>query len=363
MAEPRPELLVVSGDQLGRRAVLMADEAFVGRGVNCELQVLDTTVSRQHLRFLLAPGGWLVENVAANPIRINGKSYKTGRRIFLDTGDVVRVGVHSDLLFVAPGDDPDEALRTYAESHPIVTPPKAPDETASSAEASDEMAETPTDEVERVVEMPELDEPVDEEALAQKKKLRRYMIIGGAWLAVMVIVVVAGVIIKGRQNTPVVNPTTVPPLLSPEDITDVFKKPLPERTHNLIVAQRHLQDARSDFRDRDVSPGLLYRAIKNFKLVEALGGTGALGVDDEKSYRQAVEMLSDRFIAVYNSGYIYSRDQNWSSAKASFEHALALIPIKADPEPEETNVVWENVRKHLTYINGKMSAGRRRRRW
>ena len=364
MAEPRPELLVVAGDQLGGRAILMTDEAFVGRSPDCELQILDTTVSRQHLRFVLAPGGWLVENVSTNPIRVNRKAFKTGRQIFLETGDVVRVGLHTDLLFVSPGDDPDEALQAYADTHPLVTAIEAgPEADVTPLVAPDDAGDTPTDEVPLTVEKPEMDEPVDEEELAQKKKLRRYTIIGGIWLGVMLVVIIGGVMIKGGKDDRPENPLAVPARLSAKDIQDVLGEALPRRTLNPVVAQRELQDARNYFRDRDVSAGYLYRAIKHFKRFEALSGRGSLGVDDERTFREATRILADRITAVYNSGYIYSRDQDWRKAKASFEHALALIPIKdPEPEPEESNPIWDNIRQHLTYVNGQISAGNQRRR-
>ena len=125
MADPRPELVVVAGDQMDTRVVLMTDEAFVGRAADCELQILDTTVSRKHLRFLLAPGGWLVENVSTNPIRINGKGYKNGRRIFLETGDTICVGVETELLFISPGEDPNAAIAAYREANPLPGPVEA----------------------------------------------------------------------------------------------------------------------------------------------------------------------------------------------------------------------------------------------
>ena len=125
MADPRPELIVVRGPHDGERAVLMSDQAVVGRAAECDIQIRDETVSRRQLKFLLAPGGWVVENISANLVRINGKKYRTGRKAFLETGDVLRIGAETDILFISPGDDPDQTLRTYRQDHPLAAEPLA----------------------------------------------------------------------------------------------------------------------------------------------------------------------------------------------------------------------------------------------
>ena len=61
MPEPRPELIVVSGHQVGQRAVVMNDVAFVGRSSHCDMQIHEPFISRRHVKFQLAPGGWIIE--------------------------------------------------------------------------------------------------------------------------------------------------------------------------------------------------------------------------------------------------------------------------------------------------------------
>ena len=169
------------------------------------------------------------------------------------------------------------------------------------------------------------------------------------------------VVVKGDKAKPI-GRSPFPPRLTTEEIQETLERPLPKKTRNPVIAQRELADARTYFRDRDVSTGYLYRSIKHFKLFEALSGPGAFSVDDERTYREAIRILAGRIDDVYSRGYSYSRDGNLLKAKAAFGQAAALIPVKSEPEPEDENLIWDNVRQHLTNINGRIEATRGRSR-
>ena len=78
----------------------------------------EEAASREHIRFLFTHDGWVMENLSANGTLINNKRYKRDKKILLDTGDVLGVGLETKILYVAPGDDPEEALGAWRAANP-----------------------------------------------------------------------------------------------------------------------------------------------------------------------------------------------------------------------------------------------------
>ena len=104
MALARPELIFVRGPQDGERAVLMTNPVVVGRSAVADVRLKENASSREQLRFDLTPEGWLMQNLSANGTLINGKRYRGGKRLLLDTGDILGVGAETEILYVAPPD-------------------------------------------------------------------------------------------------------------------------------------------------------------------------------------------------------------------------------------------------------------------
>ena len=134
MAEPCPELIFLSGPQRGERAAILQSPAVAGRSPQAEIILREQGASREQTRFELTREGWIMENLSANGTRVNGKRYKAGKKILLDTGDILGVGRDTEILYVAAGDDPDTAL-TAIGGLPTQAPPPAPQEELVEVEA------------------------------------------------------------------------------------------------------------------------------------------------------------------------------------------------------------------------------------
>ena len=363
MAAPRPELIVVRGPHDGERAVLMSDRAVVGRAAECDIQIRDETVSRRQLAFLLAPGGWVVENVSPNPVRINGKKYKTGRKAFLETGDVLRIGAETDILFISPGDDPGQTLRTYRQDHPRAAEPSAD---AAADESAQGDAEAPSPEpaprasvspLSRVARQlagtaepdEQLDEigPLSEEDAAEAAENRRKYILLGVVGAGMIIFILA-LAFRGGGEQPT-DPSA--PRMKAHEIQQVLEEQLPARGQNPVEADIALQQARRYHRDRELEPGNHYKCIKYFKIYKAYSGNSGLAVADERMYHDALRELTRRVEDAYDAAYARTRNQEWPQAGIEFQRIQKYVPAKSEPDPEAHNPIWENVQKHLTYIS------------
>ena len=120
MAAARPELLFVRGPQAGQRVVLTTGQAVLGRSPECDVRLEEESASRRQVQFEMTAEGVVVENLSSQGTLISGKRYKSGKRVLLDTGDVLAAGAVTEILFVAAGDDPEAALTAYRQARPAV---------------------------------------------------------------------------------------------------------------------------------------------------------------------------------------------------------------------------------------------------
>jgi hypothetical protein len=93
----RAELVV---DGTGQRVSLTPGPNIVGRGVDCDLQLMDQGVSRRHVDVHIADGHAVVYDLGStNGTSVNGHTVQSQQ---LQHGDVIRVG-HSRLVYHQDG--------------------------------------------------------------------------------------------------------------------------------------------------------------------------------------------------------------------------------------------------------------------
>jgi pSer/pThr/pTyr-binding forkhead associated (FHA) protein len=82
----------------------------IGRDAACDIVVPGTDVSRQHAELTLGPSGYVVRDLSANGVFVNGS--RTGDAHMLRRGDVIRIGT--------------EEFRFYADSPAALPAPEPP---------------------------------------------------------------------------------------------------------------------------------------------------------------------------------------------------------------------------------------------
>ena len=93
----RPSLTVLTGYDAGRIHVLDSLETLVGRADECDIQVLEPTVSRKHARFIATTDGVEVFDLrSSNGVTINGHRVQ---RQWLKEQDVVGLGGKTSFKF------------------------------------------------------------------------------------------------------------------------------------------------------------------------------------------------------------------------------------------------------------------------
>jgi len=87
----KASLRVVSGGGLANKEYTVAEEATLGRGQGCQVQVSDPMVSQLHARLFRTPKGLHIEDLGStNGTYLNGR--KVGGPAKLKKGDRIRVG-------------------------------------------------------------------------------------------------------------------------------------------------------------------------------------------------------------------------------------------------------------------------------
>ena len=344
MPQPRPELIVVSGTAEGQRAVLMDNVAFLGRSAECDVQINEATISRKQVKFKLAPGGWVLENISSASIRINGRKYKTGQKVFVETGDVLSLGANTRVLFVSPDADPEEALARYRQTNPIDQPPLEPLPPAEGdqAQALQDADAAPTKPVPPppptapLVAEPatakadardrpepeEPEEPLTTEDLLdaeRKAKLKKYGIMFGIYVVVLIVGVVAISTMWRRGDDE--EPVGLPPYLGNPEIRQALRKEIESLGDYPAMAQQHLDQARRLYVERR-RKGNGYLCVQHYKLYLAYGGlagSGTFGAEDGIHYDETMTRLIDDVSRSYEEAYRRRESGWWPEAKIAFQ--------------------------------------------
>ena len=245
MSQMRPELVFMAGPQTDRRVVLRDNVILVGRDPSAKVRLKELHTSRRQLEFRITREGWMVENLSSNQIIINGKKYKTGKRIYLDTGDIIAVGSETLILFVSAGDDPDQAAQAYRQEHPVPRPEQPVEEPVPPSPQvgpAGELPAHPPAEALKTIPPP----TTQEISPPQKKdtsKARKYVIFGGVYAAaILALIVFVASMKKDDGNGPA---GTGAIDLSDEQIEEILTAPLEQKTPNPVQADQALKRART----------------------------------------------------------------------------------------------------------------------
>jgi len=354
MSGDRAELLFVSGPQRDDRAVLMNNVMIAGRSVRADIPVREPFVSRRQLRLALLNEGWIIESLSkSSPMRINGKTYKPGKRVLLATGDMIAIGEETELLFVDATDDPDSVLAEYRDAHPLPVPQLAslPEPSVAMDNRNRHDAEqTPGDRSEE----PELT-PAERALRERKAKLRKYAIAFIAYLALLA----AGAIVLSttRRDSRTDSADELPVRLTARQIEEAFASPL-YRGPNEVAAERNLKEARGYFRHRTAQEPNLYRCVKAYRLYKAYRRPQqrTFEPEDERNFATARRELARKALYFYDNAWVAQNNGRWREAYRDLDSLLRYVPVvQSRDDPEVSSVLVDNVLEHWTYVSRKLS--------
>lgn len=348
MPAPRPELIFVAGPQRGRRAVLLRDGMIGGRSEAADIPFVEEFISREQVLFQRLAEGWTIERLPhSNPVCVNGKEYKPGRRILLASGDVITLGARTKLLFVEADDDPNRVLAEYRRTHPeeetteeaVVSVAKETAEVVSAAPAAAE-EKKPSSARRKAT------------AGTKSSRMRKY---AAGFLVYLALLAVGAAILQQKRNEKNRRGETAPDRLSPAVIAETLRSDL-VRAPNEVAAQRSRKEARNYFRLRTSERRNLYRCLTAYRLYRAYRRPEqrTFLAEDERQYRLAAEELTTVIRDLYERGWIAEQNGQWARAKEQFDRILQYIPMSlAAEDPEVRDVLLANVMDHLRYVSQK----------
>jgi pSer/pThr/pTyr-binding forkhead associated (FHA) protein len=377
MVSAMPELIFVSGPQQGERAVIMTGTVVLGRSPSADVKLIEEAISREHVRFQLTRDGWVMENLSANGTLVNGKRYKKDKKVLLDTGDVMGVGLETRILYVAPGDDPEEALADWRQANPPAQAkpaetkahagkPRPEAAQASAAAASAHAGEQPKAPVPtgkaksagKAAGQPA--QPLEEDGMggpAQKGSKNLKLIL----LSVVLLGLVgfgAALLLKIEQ--PPDGPQVVSRLTA-EHITAALDAPI-DRPPSPTKAAEALDLAVRSYSNKDLwsRPGELYRCVKQFKLYRAYSQSITYPlVQYERAALAASRELDAMVREKYETAWKYEKARSYRSAKQSFEQLMRELPA-GDVERDSPidQVILKDIKQHIKYLNSQLGKPR-----
>ena len=372
MGKEHPVLIFISGPQQGQRVELTHPVAVLGRSADADVMFTEQYISRRHLRYEALPDGPTFEVLSKQGAWINGKRYKAGKRIVLETGDLIGLGLETQILFVSAGDDPEIALASCKEllkeqmkdAFGRKIKPEEEKVEQGEGEVQPEAAETQQEQG------PSSSKPVEaakdarkaktaqmspkERIEAERKARRRKIAIG---LGIYFVVIIIGAIILKLTFKPTDKTIPMPAILTNTQISDAIRAEI-KRTPNIARMRENLDKAISLYQQYGLDESHMYQCLRAFK--EALAYSGQSFFDDPKHelwYHEILNRFTEVIQRKYRQACLWEKDKDWARAEAQFQEILVLFP-------EENNILFKNVLKHFNrvkYLRQKSKPARRRR--
>jgi predicted component of type VI protein secretion system len=117
----------------GKEYTIPASGATIGREASCEIVVAQSEVSRRHAMVVPADDGYIVKDLSANGVLVNGQ--KVNQQQVLARADVIRVGTEEFRFYadVKPAAKPSPVAAAPAPPAPVAPTPAAAAPTAPAA--------------------------------------------------------------------------------------------------------------------------------------------------------------------------------------------------------------------------------------
>ncbi len=364
MTDVRPELVFVAGPQRDERAVLMSNLVVAGRSPTAEVRITEQHASREHVRFTLTADGWVMENLSPNGTRVNGKRFKSPKKkVLLGTGDVLGVGLETEILFVSPGDDPTVAVQAYRKTHPLPVGEQAPEVTESAQVTPVPIAAPPPRDAYSPAEPP-AGEPLPSgkpEQTTEDRKRRAWIkkfAVGYAIFIAAVVGLIVLLLAMRKEDAQKPGPTK---FLSDKTIADILSEvpsvgnPIPAR------AVAELREARGIYANLPSKPGDLYRCVRGYHLYLAYKRDPGVfeSVQDERNYQRSRMRLIELVRKTYRNAWAREQAGDWGGSAAGYRELLQIVPEQRRDNPVQDRL-RRNVRDHVVYVRGKMETKRRR---
>lgn len=355
MATPAPELIFLSGPQAGERVVLLQPVMIAGRSGDCDVHLADEHASRQHVRFQMTPDGCMLEILSPRGALVSGRKYKAGQRLLLETGDCLGVGTKTAILFVSAGDDPDAALSAWRNAHPRRAAPKKESPPAAAPPADVPVLVEAASPVAALAGPPALPQTPEELAAVKKaqdrrKKVRRYLLLGGVYAAAIIGLVV---FLQTRTKDGGAGGGR-PGALRDREIAEAIREPL-VRSLSENIGVEELRKAQALFPGRNFPLGRLQKCVKSYKLHLACMNKQDFDlVADSKDYGNARDELIAQVQTAYKEALLREDAKRWASANQKWEELRRILPHDPEWDSDGYKRLVKHIMDHASFTNQNM---------
>ena len=117
-------LVIVLGKPLGKRFALNSKTMVIGRGSECEIPVLDGSLSRAHAQVSKKEGGrsYVSDLDSTNGTYLNDQKLTPGKAVEVNNGDLLKMG-NMIFKFIGRG----QIRQRFPQRHPVSRQPRRPD--------------------------------------------------------------------------------------------------------------------------------------------------------------------------------------------------------------------------------------------
>ncbi len=339
MSQTYAELVFLAGPQAGKRVILTDPLMLLGRSAEANVSLSEQYISREHARFRRVDDGLVIENISALGTWINGRKYKSGKSVLLDTGDLIGVGRETELLFVAVGDDVEQAVAAMLK----------PDKRRNAFGQTVKKVQPDAGKT-----LPALSEGrnaikavgvglQDKLTVPKSSRRKKLLIILGVYMAAMVLLFLFLSGLSSRHE----NEMPIPPELSRSDIAKALET-RPVRAVNPVLMEDRLHYALGLYQQYGLDSPHLYRVLEAFKEAYAYSGRNFFAdPENDRMYQQVLEKVTQRVSEQYRNAYLLEKDQDWLRAEKEFSELLTMI---TGQDMNETNPLLTNVQDHYKRV-------------
>lgn len=347
-------LVFVAGPQAGQRVVLTKAVAILGRGSEADVLLSEDYASRQQARYELLRAGAALENLSPRGTWVNGKLYKAGKQLLLETGDLVGVGAETEILFIAAGDDADTALALHNQAMPPKSAFGRKHRARIKPEGDQPKGEAPeggsgveedhaADDFDRRPRRKRASEmtPAERAKFEDKARRKKTMVGLGIYLAIIAVIAVILYVTSSTHE----GGTPISRMLTPDEMRVALSERI-EKSPNPVKKESKLQEALELYQQGGLELLNLHRCMVAFKESLAYGGREFFDdPEDGQKYREVLDRLIREVQERYRNAYILERNKDWKRAEREFGELLRIVP-------DRESLIFKNVQKHYGRVKG-----------
>ena len=283
----------LTGPNAGRKLLLHQTRISFGRSADRALPLDLPFISREHGEFAFDQGQWQLVNHSTNGTRLNGKRVTQKPRPIKGT-TTIAIG-DADVFRVTPMVDQADVQGT--DTHDAASPITDGNAFAASHTGS---------------------------------RTKLWIGIGAFWIVTFGLIAFA--LLNQTDNTPTTPASSLPAVLTAEQIQNYLNQPVEKQTPDPRQADTALDQAHESYALIDRRTDAIYRAYEAYRRALAYSpGESLADAQDQRQYYILQKRLADGVIQKYEAANFLLKSRQYQAADQAFKELRAFYPDTASP--------------------------------